>query len=271
MPGSLRRYQIVLLGPEAKADRTPILDALQRRVNELGDNIWNYVDVLEDVAAANFDPTAPVVAVWSGSSKSSDVAHLAALDALLSAAKPVIPIVRDITNFRDQTPLQLHAINGLPFDGSVAHIDRVINTVLEVLQLLRRRRRLFISYARKDSRSAAKQLFGSLAERGFDVFLDTHSVPAAANFQNQLWHSMVDSDLVVLLDSDGVESSRWCRAEYERADALSIGVIRLLWPSRKIQPATDTLLFSLPVQLTGSDFRSGSNTPTQSDELMTMQ
>ena len=149
MPGSLRRYQIVLLGPEAKADRTPILDALQRRVNELGDKIWNYVDVLEDVAAANFDPTAPVVAVWSGSSKSSDVAHLAALDALLSAAKPVIPIVRDITNFRAQTPLQLHAINGLPFDGSVAHIDRVINTVLEVLQLLRRRRRLFISYARK--------------------------------------------------------------------------------------------------------------------------
>jgi hypothetical protein len=106
-----------------------------------------------------------------------------------------------------------------------------------------------------------------VAEHGFDVFLDTHSVPAATNFQHHLWHSIVDSDLVVLLDTNGVESSRWCRSEYERADALSIGVVRILWPDRIIVPATDALLFSLPVQLSEVDFRSGSASPSQTDEL----
>jgi hypothetical protein len=267
VPGSVRRYQVVLLGPDIKAHRHRIVDALERRTNELGDRIWDAIDVLEDHAAAGFDNTSPVVAVWLGSSDASDAGHLATLEALLTAAKPIIPVVRDLANFKAQTPPQLHPINGLMLDGSTATLDRVINTVLEALQLLRRRRRLFVSYARKDSRGAAKQLFGSLAECGFDVFLDTHSTPAAINFQNQLWHSMVDSDLVVLLDTNGFEDSRWCRAEYERADALSIGVVRVIWPDKKIDPAKDALLLSLPVQLGASDFQNGPTSPKQNDQL----
>lgn len=267
MPGSVRRYQIILLGPEIDADRKSIVDGLERRIRELGDKIWDFIDILEGDAATHFDASAPVAAVWSGSPSSPDANHVAVLDALLAAAKPVVPVVRAVGSFTAQTPPQLHAVNGLALDGSAAALDRVINTILEVLQLLRRRRRLFISYARKDSRGAAKQLFGSLAECGFDVFLDTHSVPAAVNFQNQLWHSMVDSDLIVLLDSNGVESSRWCRAEYERADALSIGVVRLLWPDRKIDPKTDALQLSLSIQLNPGDFVSHAKAPTQDDEF----
>jgi hypothetical protein len=256
-----------MLGPNATAHRPRILDALEHRVNELGDKIWERIDILEDHAAADFDKTSPVVAIWLGSSDSSDAGHLATLEALLTAAKPIIPVVRDLANFKAQMPPQLHPINGLLLDDSTATLDRAINTVLEALQLLRSRRRLFVSYARKDSRGVAKQLFGSLAECGFDVFLDTHSTPAATNFQNQLWHSMVDSDLVVLLDTNGFEDSRWCRAEYERADALSIGVVRIVWPDKKIDATKDALLLSLPVKLEAGDFLSGSATPNQDDQL----
>jgi hypothetical protein len=256
-----------MLGPERAPDQARLLTLLEERVRELSDKIWGCIDVLIDDSAANFDSTAPVVGVWSGSANPPTPDHLATLDKLIGAAKPIIPLVRDIRHFKTQTPSQLHLINGLPIDGTRGSLDRIVNTILEVLQLLRRRRRVFVSYSRKDSRSSAKQLFGALAEFGFDVFLDTHSVPAATNFQNQLWHSMVDSDLVVLLDSDGIETSRWCRAEYERADALSIGVVRLLWPNRKIDPATDALLFSLLLQLTPADFISGSNAPSQHDQF----
>jgi len=264
---SVRRYQIVLLGPEAPSDRDWILNRLENRVKELSDTLWAHIDILEGASVGDFDIKAPVVGVWSGSPRPSNSTDLTTLDSLLSAAKPILPLVRATANFNAQTPTQLHPVNGLSLNGSDGQRDRAVNTILEVLQLLRRRRRLFISYARKDSRAAARQLFGSLAERGFDVFLDTHSIPAATFFQNQLWHSMVDSDLVVLLDSNGVDNSHWCRAEYERADALSIGVVRLLWPDRKVDPSTDALQFSLMVPLAASDFRSGSRAPSQSDEL----
>lgn len=265
--GSLRRYQILLLGPDADDQKDQVLGVLETRVKELGDGIWDVIDILEGDAAAYFDKTAPVFAVWFGSSTTATPTDLRTLENLRAEAKPILPIVRNNANFVAQTPATLHAVNGLELDGSTEKTARVANTILEGLQLLRRRRRVFVSYARRDSRAVAKQLFGSLAERGFDVFLDTHSIPAAANFQNQLWHSMVDSDVVVLLDSNGVESSRWCREEYERADALSIGVVRVLWPDRIIDPATDALLFSYPVRLTPADFLSGAIAPGPLDEL----
>lgn len=267
MAGSLRNYQIVLIGPNANSTRDRVVNALRSRVNELGDKIWDCVEILENASAGTFDKSAPVFGVWIGSAELADPKHLAVLDELLHEAKTVLPVVSDLGLFTAETPHQLHGINGLPLDASNGSLDRVINSVLEGMQLLRRRRRIFISYARKDSRAAAKQLFGSLAECGFDVFLDTHSVPASSVFQNQLWHSMVDSDLVVLLDSNGVDASHWCRQEYERADALSVGIIRVLWPDRKVAPATDALLFSLQLILTKADFESSTETPTQNDKL----
>jgi hypothetical protein len=256
-----------MLGPQVESERHRTVNALEQRVKELGDGIWDAIDVLDGADAAALDKTGPIFVVWFGSPEPIDPTHLTLLDELLAEGKPALPVVRDLTDFNAQIPPQLRAMNGLPLDASTVALDRIVNTILEGLQLLRRRRRLFISYARADSRAAAKQLFGALGEHGFDVFLDTHSVPAAVNFQDNLWHSMVDSDLVVLLDTNGFESSRWCRAEYERADALSIGVVRVLWPNRAVDPAIDALLLSFPIQLSSGDFLSGSSTPDRDDEL----
>ena len=174
MSRNLRKYQIVMLGPDTTSHRERIISALERRVNDLGDGIWEYIDVLEDAHAADFDNTAPVFAIWFGSPDQINAAHLVTLNSLLANAKPTLPVVRDMADFTAQTPPQLRSVNGLLLDKTLGTLERVINTIIEGLQLLRKRRRLFISYARKDSRTAAKQLFGSLAEHGFDVFLDTH-------------------------------------------------------------------------------------------------
>ena len=267
MSGSLRKYQIVLLGPDAPNSRTRVITRLHARVDDIGDKIWNSIEILDETSSNFFDKSSPVFAAWFGSDIAATSDQIAALDALLNEAKTVLPVVQDIAKFAAQTPPQLRQINGLALNNTSLTLDRVINSILEGMQLLRRRRRVFISYARRDSRAAAKQLFGFLAECGFDVFLDTHSVPATSVFQDQLWHSMVDSDLVVLLDTNGIDASHWCRQEYERADALSIGIVRVIWPDRKVDPNTDALLFSLPVPLSANDFDSKSPQPTVDDEL----
>jgi hypothetical protein len=264
--GNERRYQILLLGPAKQVHRQSFVRLAKANVDQLGDELWRCIDVVDGAPARSFDQTSPVVAIWFGSDAPPNQDDLATLTRLLSEAKIVIPVVKNISEYQRQVPNELHPINGIAI-GAPPNLDRVVNASLEAFQLLRRRRRLFISYARKDSRAAAKQLFGALSERGYDVFLDTHSMPAATDFQRHLWHSMVDSDLVVLLDTDGIESSRWCREEYERADALSIGIVRVIWPNRSIDSRNDPLQLSYQLKLKVADFFPGTPNPAADNEL----
>src|SRR5262249_25131364 len=57
----------------------------------------------------------------------------------------------------------------------------------------------------------------SMSARHFDVFLDTHSVSVAADFQAALWHRLCDSDVLVMLDTPDYFASRWTTAEWGRA------------------------------------------------------
>ena len=104
-------------------------------------------------------------------------------------------------------------------------LDAITNLVLENLGLLRRTRRLFISYRRSNSSHEALQLRHELDARGYDVFLDTHSVPRGDDFQEVLWHRLADSDVVVMLDTPGFMTSRWTKEELAQAEAMTIGMI----------------------------------------------
>lgn len=104
---------------------------------------------------------------------------------------------------------------------------------LQCLGLLPEQRRVFISYKRDDSRDVAVQLFEELSARQFDVFLDTHSVGVAVDFQAMLWHRLCDSDVVVMLDTPGFFDSRWSRAEWGRATDKHISILQVLWPGHK--------------------------------------
>ena len=129
--------------------------------------------------------------------------------ALLDSPAVVIPVVSALADFASKVPANLAATNGMKLDPADSGFEKVAALVLELLGLLRKRRRLFISYRRTESSGVAQQLYHSLDERSFDVFLDTLSVRAADEFQEQLWHRMADSDVVVLLYTQSIHSSGW--------------------------------------------------------------
>src|SRR3546814_1834253 len=106
--------------------------------------------------------------------------------------------------------------------------------MLECVGLLRRQRRVFVSYRRVGSRAAALQLHDLLASRGFDVFLDTHDIRPGDTFQDVLLHRPVDSDVMVMHDTPTYFDSRWTRQDKGKASAEEVQVLRVIWPEHKI-------------------------------------
>lgn len=148
----------------------------------------------------------------------------------------VIPVASTEDNVAREIPAELRFLNCHLSDRGGA--DRLLATVLECLGLLRRQRRVFLSYRRSEARDAALQLFDVLSGRGYEVFLDTHGVARAVDFQEALWHKLCDSDVMVMLETPTYFTSRWTREEFGRALSKNIGVLRVQWPDTT--PSKDT-------------------------------
>jgi TIR domain len=112
-------------------------------------------------------------------------------------------------------PLKLRPLNCLNAGADGFH--RIATALLECVELLPRQRRVFVSYRRDNGREAALQLFDELSSSLFDVFLDTHGIAPAEDFQTVLWHRLCDSDVLVMLDTPDYFESRWTSAEFGRA------------------------------------------------------
>ncbi|MFY0675639.1 MAG: toll/interleukin-1 receptor domain-containing protein, partial [Bacteroidia bacterium] len=162
----------------------------------------------------------------------------------------ILPIASDITKFQQQIPEELKNVNGFELASS-NDIENLVSCILEGLSLLRLSRRLFISYKRDESSTVAIQLFEQLEKSGFDVFLDTHSIRPGEPFQDELWHRMADTDVVVLLNTPGFLNSNWTTQELAKANSMSIGILQVIWPSHKLERDAE---LSIPFQLTDSDF-----------------
>lgn len=148
---------------------------------------------------------------------------------------PIIPAVDLLTSYIAKVPKELTAINGIEIGPSDdVDLPKLVSCVFENLSLLRTDRRVFISYRRKESREVALQLYDALQSRNFDTFLDTHSIRAGVPMQDHLWHRLADSDVVILLDSPEFRTSQWTWEEQRQANATSIQILHVLWPT--VQP-----------------------------------
>ncbi len=156
----------------------------------------------------------------------------------------------DLRHFSAETPAPLQKINGLALSDDDAALTKIATVLLECVGLLPRQRRVFLSYRRTESREVALQLFEAFSARQFDVFLDTHGVPPAVDFQATLWHRLCDSDVLVMLDTPGYFGNRWTAAEFGRAQAKSITVLRLGWPGHHASPR---ILAQPSIQLATAD------------------
>lgn len=244
------KYQLLILGDHVT--NFPKLESvLLSQINDLGIGRDNIVFLTEN-QADQLDSRAPQIAVFFGYKNASDASH-ACLDKLLQDSVPILTCVNDLRRVNTNIPASLIHINAFALSSAMRNWQRLATLVLENFRLLRAERRLFISYKRSESEAIAIQLHEALNKAGFDVFLDTRSVPYGADFQSVLWHRMADSDVVVLLDTPNFRTSDWTQKELAQANATSIQILHLLWPTVS---ADKTAAFSKFHPLLASNFES---------------
>lgn len=227
---SLTLYELAVLG-EPVDDQLAELEAFVSQMLasfslELGREVsW-------EVKPSSFSPSQrrASAALFFGAPGVSDVGLAALLDQGIS----VIPVVSGPGRFSTEVPPALHHFNGLVYTEHGP--QRIGTALLECAGLLPRQRRVFISYRRQDARGVALQLFDAFSARQFDVFLDTHGIPPADDFQATLWQRLCESDVLVMIDTPGYFDSRWTAAEFGRALAKSISVLRVGWPGCERSP-----------------------------------
>ena len=239
-------YQILLLG--SRDDNRHLLrEILIKRAADLGLDP-DTVMFIDEQHAKNRDRRAPAMAVFFGSTAHATDSPF--LRELLDDSIIIAPVVSSLKQVNSEIPPQLRHINAMEIGA--ASIERLANLVLETFRLLRRQRKIFVSYKRTDAQAFADRLYDALDARGFDVFIDVRSVPPAVDFQSELWHRMSDSDVVVLIDTPGFRQSRWTTAELARANATNIQILHLLWPGQHEDGSSS---FSHFMRLSRGDFR----------------
>jgi len=158
--------------------------------------------------------------------------HGAAIGLAKRTGVPIFPVVSDLTNFGDLAPPYLSTFNG--FQHTLGEpLDELGNLLLENMELLPSKRKIFISYARHESRAIALQLQQRLAARWYQAFLDTHTIRPGTNFQETLMQELSDSDLVILLDSPDIKNRPWVLEEIAFADRACLGTLQVVWPGHR--------------------------------------
>ena len=247
-------YQLILLGDTSNtacvAIRRRFFELLKERGLDRSLVAVLYVDlVLVAPGSGGYESSKPSFAFYFGKRDHGDK-DIAAVERLKGNGDAIFPIYFQVGRFQDEVPEELWTANGRLFEP--AELDSIVNVALEELRLLRKTRRVFISYKRSESLAVANQLYDLLSQNQFDVFLDTYSIRGSADFQTELEHRITDSDVLVQLNSVGFMDSKWCKEEISEANAHQVGVLQVNWPG--VHPgATDQL--SVVRMLREIDFR----------------
>lgn len=244
----MAKYELLLLGSPTDDQTKALTDRVSRAASDFGMTMPEDVAIRSASDAHLRDIKAASAALYFGGDPSVDAKLV---DELEAAKLPVVPVVPVGGRVEDTVPPTLGAINAFfakPGDGS--H-DALAAVALECLGLLRRQRRVFVSYRRNESRAVAVQLHDELSGRGFDVFLDTHDIRPGDQFQEMLWHRLADCDVVIMLDTKDYFGSKWTTQELGRSLAQGIHILRLIWPGHD---PTRHLTLSDAVQLVDTDF-----------------
>lgn len=244
-------YELALMGDPTDGQVAAVVQEIEPALSAYGLRLGG--DVGLDIRPSIFAPSnrTSAAAAFFG----SEVASAMDVTALLSRVMPVLPVVSSLARVRAELPAQLWPINSLEYGAAGAR--RVASALLECAGLLPRQRRIFLSYRRDEARQAALQLFDALSARLFDVFLDTHAIAPAEDFQSALWHRLCDADVLLMLDTPTYFESRWTSAEFGRALAKGVAVLRVEWPdlTPSIRTATTSRAELLSTEIDSSTGR----------------
>lgn len=219
-------YEITLLGGADVVE--PLKKTVESMVESFGFSPGQEFQIHDAAGAQGRNRRAAQTCAFFEDACNDDQAKALALE-MVGEAVPLIPILRRGSEW-SSLPVGLQGLNGMFVDTEDPQYIEIASALLECVGLLRRQRRVFVSYRRTESRNAAVQLHDLLSEHAFDVFLDTHNVRPGDPFQEVLWHRLVDSDVVIMLDTPGYFDSKWTRQELGRARARDIHIMRVIWP-----------------------------------------
>lgn len=227
------------------------LTQLEARVNEAASSFS--LDIPDDIvllsgpAVLKRNPKAATVALYFGGDPCVDTDKV---DVLESAKVPVVPVVMDGASISETVPAAILAVNACIVPVDDEKLETLAAVAFEIVGLLHRQRRVFLSYRRSDSRDIAVQLHDELSGRGFDIFLDTHDIRPGTDFQEMLWHRLVDCDVMIMLDTKGYFDSKWTPQELGRSLALGIQILHIVWPDH---PGSERLSLSASITLSNAD------------------
>lgn len=245
-------YEIAIIGAVSDDQRSTLAETIAGLVAEFGLKVGAEVTLRDSGSLPDRDKHAAMAAAYFAG---PDHAETEAAGILVGASIPVIPTLGPACDIASDVPDFLASANALRLRADDAAMTELASALLECVGLLRRQRRVFVSYRRTESRAAALQLHDLLASRAFDVFLDTHSIRPGDPFQDVLWQRLCDSDVVVMLDTPTYFESRWTREEIGRARAKEIHVLRVVWPDHSPSRLLDMAetIYLEPGQLAGPD------------------
>jgi TIR domain len=244
-------YEIGLLGDITNADRDILVATVARLISDFDLVAGRDVMIRTGDSFDEREGHLATAAAYFGGVLQADqeLARRAFVSSL-----PVIPTIPVAGDFGALVPAFLQGANGLRRRSDDPEMVELAVALLECVGLLRRQRRVFVSYRRVESRNAAVQLHDLLSGRGFDVFLDTHDIRPGEPFQDVLWHRLCDSDVMVMLDTPTYFESKWTRQELGRARAKEIHVLRVVWPDHTPTKHTD---FAETIYLDRSELSGG--------------
>ena len=229
-------YEFAILGNVSSEQQQCLTNTIREMISGFGLAIGAEVKIYDAETLACRNIASAFAAVYFGGAVTTD---LETASSLFSESVPIIPVVENLEQFSTAVPDFLRATNGYCLNKEDPEMEELATIILECVGLLRRQRRVFVSYRRTESREAALQMHDLLTSRGFDVFLDTHDIRPGDPFQDVLWHRLCDSDVLVMLDTPTYFESRWTREEIGRARAKEIHVLRVVWPDHEPNKMTD--------------------------------
>lgn len=246
------KYQLIFLGDTSNPAYTEIRSLFYEKVNEMGLINDAFIEIYASNFRSDYQNKQPSFVYYFGKKNHHDK-DVDILATLMLNGDAIIPVYFHKDAFYDEVPEQIWKMNGKLY--SVDRVETFVNYAFEALRLLRQNRKLFISYRRDESTAIANQLFDILVRYNYDVFLDTYSIGAAKNFQDELHHRLSDCDILIQLYTKEFMSSQWCLEEITVANQKQIGVMELVWPGMKLDIHN---YLCEPILLVEDDFTSNS-------------
>lgn len=239
------KYQLVLIG-----ENEELYNSLELQLQKSFDELKIVVDLLKIIRESNIEEYSggqPAFVIYAGHKNDFTNNQKEILEKQKLDGNIILPVFDK--SFTDEIPDFLSNQNGVTFNDNIVKIS---NIILEGFELLRKNRKLFISYKRSESSNIAIQLYEFLEKNNFDVFIDTHSIDKGEEFQEELWHRMTDCDLILMLNTKEFLKSDWCKQELDKAHVKRIGIVHLLWPDCDFEDFAH-LAFSLKLKNSNFD------------------